>query len=623
MKVETGLFDHMVLQRVKGNVSDAIFTGTCSATGTLKARVTRNGKALNGMAALAVGKAARGKFEGRLKGIQVGGPYNIELSIDGADGKPAEKLAVNDVLVGDVWMLGGQSNMQGCGRTAGLPKADTNVRAFYMNDAWAVAKDPIHNMWLAADQVHADLNGGANPPPPPKQWGAGPGVSFGDEMYRNTGVPQGLLACGHGGTSMAQWDPALKKLGSRSLYGATIRRFKKNGSRVAGIAWYQGCSDANKDAAAVYTQRMKKLVASFRRDFKNPRLPIVVVQIGRVIGWGESTPWNSIQDQQRLLSKVIPQCRVVPAIDLPLDDNIHLSGPGQWALGQRMAKAMLALTGGSREREITYAGADVVKDPMFGFANVVVKLDGVIGKLQAAGSPRGFEITDNTGTIYVYRVDLNGSRAILRTCLQPGEVNGRLLHYGLGTNPACTITDAAGRSIPVMGPIVIGGKPVAVTPYVTKPRISELLPSAGKLDSLACPDTTALKLRTRDFGQAFCSLHEELAARTPEDVLVYYACRIACAEPMKLVAGIGYDGPVKAWMDGKQIAHDPDGINPATIDKMKAPVAVAAGEHELVVALASNQGRAWGIFLRFQRTDVPLRLIKKGPGNYAMPEILG
>jgi len=48
-----------------------------------------------------------------------------------------------------------------------------------------------------------------------------------------------------------------------------------------------------------------------------------------------------------------------------------------------------------------------------------------------------------------------------------------------------------------------------------------------------------------------------------------------------------------------------------------------AGEHELVVALGSNRGRAWGIFLRFQRTDVPLRLIKKGQGNYAMPEILG
>ena len=40
------------------------------------------------------------------------------------------------------------------------------------------------------------------------------------EMLRRTGVPQGLIACAHGGTSMAQWSPKLKRLGGDSLYGA-------------------------------------------------------------------------------------------------------------------------------------------------------------------------------------------------------------------------------------------------------------------------------------------------------------------------------------------------------------------------------------------------------------------
>ena len=34
-------------------------------------------------------------------------------------------------------------------------------------------------------------------------------------------------------------------------------------------------------------------------------------------------------------------------------------------------------------------------------------------------------------------------------------------------------------------------------------------------------------------------------------------------------------------------------------------------------------GRAWGIYLRFERKDVPARLLKKGPEHYAMPELLG
>jgi hypothetical protein len=41
-----------------------------------------------------------------------------------------------------------------------------------------------------------------------------------------------------------------------------------------------------------------------------------------------------------------------------------------------------------------------------------------------------------------------------------------------------------------------------------------------------------------------------------------------------------------------------------------------------VVALGSNEGRAWGIFLRFERRDVPKRLIAKGPGHYALPTVI-
>ena len=59
--------------------------------------------------------------------------------------------------------------------------------------------------------------------------GAGPGVSFANEMFRLTGVPQGLICCAHGGTTMAQWDPKLKKDGDNSLYGAMLNRVKRNG----------------------------------------------------------------------------------------------------------------------------------------------------------------------------------------------------------------------------------------------------------------------------------------------------------------------------------------------------------------------------------------------------------
>ncbi|MEI8243982.1 MAG: sialate O-acetylesterase, partial [bacterium] len=113
MKITTGLFDHMVLQRNRRNRSDTTVTGETTATGTLHVRVTPGSGGWR-----AVGRVARGQFRFRLDGVRSGGPYVIELQVRHA-GNVTDRLRVRDVLVGDVWLAGGQSNMQGCGRITG------------------------------------------------------------------------------------------------------------------------------------------------------------------------------------------------------------------------------------------------------------------------------------------------------------------------------------------------------------------------------------------------------------------------------------------------------------------------------------------------------------------------
>lgn len=272
-----GLFSRMVLQRTHSNQSRASFAGSCQATGTVHARVHSGGKTLPGWSWKKVGTSRGNKFTGQIKGLKVGGPYDIDLRIL-AKGQVVEEVAVQDVLVGDVWVLAGQSNMQGIGWLKDKARPISQVRAFYMTDTWDVAVDPLHTLWCAMDSVHGG-NPAANPTQRNRYTGVGPGVAFAQDLYKRTSVPQGLIACAHGGTSMNQWDPALKKHGGASLYGAMYRRFVKNGSAVAGVFWYQGCSDANPQQAPCYTDRMKKLVKSIRRDFKDPRLPIVTVQL--------------------------------------------------------------------------------------------------------------------------------------------------------------------------------------------------------------------------------------------------------------------------------------------------------------------------------------------------------
>lgn len=620
MKIEAGLFDHMVVQRNKRNVSEALFSGTCGVQGPVTATVRQGARVVKGFAAVKVGLAARGKASGCLKGLPAGGPYDIELKAGN------ETVTVKDLLVGDVWLLGGQSNMQGCGL---IPKerlpVDPLVRAFYMDDRWAVAKDPIHNLWECVDPVHVNLRGGERHPKPASDWGVCPGPAFASEMRRLTGVPQGLIACAHGGTSMTQWDPKRKSEGGKSLYGALVRRLIKNGRRVAGLVWYQGCSDADANAAPLFTKRMKALVAALRRDTGDKALPIATVQIARVCGWGSdgAVHWNSIQDQQRLMPLGIKNLTTVPAIDLPLDDGIHIGGKGQYVLGVRLAQAMQVLRGARKAGlpPITLKKVSVETVRSLGVA--VAEFENVVGGLRSGDRPTGFSIVTANGSANHFDIQLDGPRARVRSNLSPAAMTQALLHYGHGVDPYCNITDEAGRSLPVFGPVPLG-LPRAITPFIRQLRVSAYQPSAGKLEGLECPTgLDALGMTRRTFSDSFCNLHGEIAQHGGRDELVYFACRFACKEAMPLALVLGYDGPVKAWVDGKQLINDPAGTNPATGEKAVAPFQAATGEHEIVVALGTNHGAAWGIYLQVERLGVPKKLLLKGPAAYAMPEILG
>jgi sialate O-acetylesterase len=73
---------------------------------------------------------------------------------------------------------------------------------------------------------------------------------------------------------------------------------------------------------------------------------------------------------------------------------------------------------------------------------------------------------------------------------------------------------------------------------------------------------------------------------------------------MRVAVRLGYDGPVKLFVDGRPAFHDPAGTNPAKRDSAAPEIDLTAGDHELALALGANQGRAWGVFLRLQRIDL-------------------
>jgi len=162
------------------------------------------------------------------------------------------------------------------------------------------------------------------------------------------------------------------------------------------------------------------------------------------------------------------------------------------------------------------------------------------------------------------------------------------------------------------------GEPMAITRFA-KPRVTSLLPGAGKLAGLELPAN--LEWRVKAFPKDFCDLHDELSAVNGEDKLVFFACDMHVGEPMKLAALLGYDGPVKLWVDSRELFYDSNGKNPGIIDHKRIQFNATPGQHQVIVALGSNHGRAWGIYLRFRRLDVATEKLQLNADAYRLPEI--
>lgn len=619
MILEQGLLHGQVLQRRRNQTASATLRGKCSNSGALTVTIRHKGKPLKGWANRTIGSARNGRFAAKLNGVAVGGPYEIKLSIGG------ESTIVHRVWVGDVWLLAGQSNMQGCGNLDTAPKPHPLVHAMYMDDHWDVAREPIHFLADSPDMVHCF------PRPSPAERrrlrrtnlkGVGPGIFFGKEMVRRSGgVPQGLLCTAHGGTSMEQWDPAKKKHGGKSLYGSMLRTWRKTGQPVAGMLWYQGESDALAERAPFYTQRMKRFVAAVRRDLKQPELPFIMAQIGKVFGnvWNPRW-WNSIQDQQSKLHRQIKNLACVATVDLPLDDSIHIGTEGHARLGVRLARLADRMVYGNRRElpapelvEISTKQDKKIK--AMGAHRLTLTFKNVVGGLRSQGEPTGFDLVDSSHSAAhaFYKTLVRRNQVILET-MQPNNGTYALM-YGHGCARHVNICDGRGMPIPVFGPARIE-KRVAYTPFITTWLVSPVLPDGKPVHKLAPPRQSRFQqLQKKTYETLFVNEHLSWAGKSGQCV---FFSEVKLAEPMRLNLRLGYDGPIKVWIDNKPIFADANGTNPAAPDQAIRPLSLQRGRHKLAVAMDLNRGRAWGFFLRFDRRGISSKRIAQG--NYAVPE---
>ena len=451
LRVTEGAVNYQVFQRDFQNHADIPLAGSSPVSGTVEARVVRQHWIVPGFDWQKFGAVSGGKWSGTLTSVPAGGPYRIELRVG------QETTAVDGVLVGDIWILAGQSNMQGVGNLVDVEMPNELVHNFNMADEWMIAEEPLHILGLAADRVHWPRRKGEEPVRQTveearaaiaaRNKGAGLGLPFAVEMVRRNGVPIGLLACAHGGTSMDQWDPALLPKGGDSLYGSMVRRVKAAGGKAVGLLWYQGESDASAKAAPLFQEKFERFVAHTRKDLELPNLPFYYVQIGRHVSPADGTGWNIVQEAQRVLATKIPNAGFVAAVDFSLDDQIHVGTQDLKRLGKRLANVATGMAHTPQPQSAIY------KDGV-----LTATFAPVHGRLQAPGRIAGFSIhgTDGAPIPLIHKALVDPADGGKIHLYLGGPIpEGATLRYGYGRDPYCNVRDDADMGLAVFGPLAI------------------------------------------------------------------------------------------------------------------------------------------------------------------------
>ena len=289
-----------------------------------------------------------GSFAGILPHVPAGGLYTLccQLGNDRFHGDWERRGECRFHLgVGEVFLIAGQSNSAGYGKTPGYDPADPAVHLFRNNGTWHIAAHPLND---STGSLH----------PENAEWatsGSSPWIRFASAMRRALGCPVGLLQASKGDTFLYQWSPpdypdcppeeadVTTYPARSSLWFLSLDVVRKAGGKIAGVLWYQGCNDADRDCwTDIYASRFAYFVRRFREELGSPDLPFYTVQLNKSLSedpadTGVMHRWAAIKECQRTAARSLPHVYVTPSHDLPMSDRIHNNTVANTVIGDRVA----------------------------------------------------------------------------------------------------------------------------------------------------------------------------------------------------------------------------------------------------------------------------------------------
>lgn len=249
--------------------------------------------------------------------------------------------AVFHIGVGEVFLIAGQSNASGTGKTPGFDPPHPLVHLCRNNGTWTTAAHPLNDPTQTAHPGNADFY----------LPGTSPFLRFATVLCRALGCPIGLLQAAKGDTYLGQWLPETDNgqiplpagYPAGSLWHVVTAVMHAAGGRIAGVVWMQGENDADIPAmCAAYPERFASFVRHVRTLAGNDALPFYTIQINKCTdGRTPAALWGRMKEHQRQAARTIPHVYVVPSHDLGMSDAVHNSTAAGGVIGERLAWSAL------------------------------------------------------------------------------------------------------------------------------------------------------------------------------------------------------------------------------------------------------------------------------------------
>lgn len=418
--------DNMVLQREKplpvSGTANAGEKVTVQIAGQKKEAIT----------------AANGKWSITLDPLQAGGPYNLTIKT------PSAKLTYKDVLIGEVWLCSGQSNMAfRVDELAADQRKDMlayarkqpKIRLFNMQPRWITnavewdisAMDSLNRLqyyhdtqWTPCNEQTAD------------QFSA-VAFAYGRMLSDSLQVPVGLILNAIGGSGTEAWidRKTLEFDFTDILYnwtendfiqdwvrGRAVLNTKKSANKlqrhpyepcylyetgieplqrypIKGIIWYQG--ESNAQNIETHERLFPLLVNSWRKNW-GEELPFYYVQLSSI----DRPSWTWFRDSQRRMLPAIANSGMAVSSDRGDSLNVHPTRKRE--IGERLARWALNKTYG--QSMITPSGP-LYHSVEFKNATAYISFDYAEGLHTSDGQPlRTFEIAEHDGLFVPARAEI-------------------------------------------------------------------------------------------------------------------------------------------------------------------------------------------------------------------------